>query len=65
MQKEENDLLERTKTFALRVIRMYAELPKITESQILTSPSLRKFYRGELSGSIPSSQQSGVHRQMR
>jgi hypothetical protein len=32
-----NDLRERTKSFALRVIRMFARLPKTTEAQILES----------------------------
>lgn len=40
MQKEE-DLRDRTKTFALRVIRMYAGLPKSTEAQVLGKQVLR------------------------
>jgi four helix bundle protein len=34
MQKEE-DLRERTKQFALRVVRMFATLPKTTEAQVM------------------------------
>ncbi|CAN5797383.1 hypothetical protein BH20VER1_BH20VER1_00600 [soil metagenome] len=35
MQKEEIDLRERTKEFALRIVRMFSSLPKTTEAQIL------------------------------
>ena len=37
MQKEENDLRDRTKAFALRVVRMFSTLPKTTEAQVLRS----------------------------
>src|SRR4051812_11250791 len=37
----QNDLRERTKSFALRVIRMFAKLPKTTEAQILGKQVLR------------------------
>jgi len=40
-QKEENDLLGRTKQFALRIIRMYASLPKTTEALVLGKQILR------------------------
>jgi four helix bundle protein len=40
MQKEE-DLRDRTKEFALRVIRMYSALPKSTEAQVLGKQVLR------------------------
>lgn len=40
-QKEENDLLDRTKQFALRIIRMYVALPKSTEAQVLGKQVLR------------------------
>ena len=33
--KEENDLKERTKQFALRVIRFFGSPPKTTEAQVL------------------------------
>jgi four helix bundle protein len=36
-----NDLQERTKRFALRVIRMFVKLPKTTEAQILGKQALR------------------------
>jgi four helix bundle protein len=36
-----NDLRERTKTLALRVIRMFGTLPKKTEAQILGKQALR------------------------
>jgi four helix bundle protein len=35
------DLRQRTKTFALRIIRLYAGLPKSTEAQILGKQLLR------------------------
>ena len=41
MKKEENDLRERTKQFALRIIRMFGALPKTTEAQILGKQVLR------------------------
>jgi len=41
MQKEETDLRERTKEFALRILRMFAALPKTTESQVLGKQVLR------------------------
>ena len=40
MQKEE-DLRERTKEFALKIIRMFASLPKTTEAQVLGKQLLR------------------------
>lgn len=39
--KEERDLKERTKEFALRVIRLFGELPKSTEAQVLGRQLLR------------------------
>src|SRR4029434_3688579 len=41
MQKEKTDLRERTKTFALRVVRMFSALPKTTEAQVLGKQLLR------------------------
>lgn len=41
MQKEEHDLRDRTKAFALRVVRMFAALPKTTEAQVLGKQLLR------------------------
>lgn len=41
MQKEDNDLKERTKEFALRIVRMYSALPKTTEAQVLGKQVLR------------------------
>jgi four helix bundle protein len=41
MQKEETDLRERTKEFALRIIRMFSALPKTTEAQGLGKQVLR------------------------
>ena len=45
IQKEEktpqNDLRDRTKQFALRMIKMYSSLPKTTEAQVLGKQVLR------------------------
>ena len=35
------DIAERTKAFALRIIRLYSVLPKTTESQVLGKQVLR------------------------
>lgn len=37
----ELDLRERTKTFALRIIKLYAALPKTTEAQVLGKQLIR------------------------
>jgi four helix bundle protein len=39
--KEENDLKERTKQFALRIIRLFGTLPKTAEAQVLGKQLLR------------------------
>src|SRR5207237_4624284 len=41
MPKEENDLRERTKDLALRIMRMFSSLPKTTEAQTLGKQVLR------------------------
>ena len=41
MQPEENDLRQRTKEFGLQVVRMFSELPKTTEAQVLGRQILR------------------------
>lgn len=41
MQKEEQDLRDRTKAFALRIVRMFSALPKTTEAQVLGKQLLR------------------------
>ena len=38
---EPNRMLERTKAFALRIVRLYAALPKTTEAQVLGRQLLR------------------------
>ena len=35
MMKEEHDLKDRTKHFALRILRLFGSLPKSTEAQVL------------------------------
>jgi four helix bundle protein len=41
VQKEENDLATRTKSFALRIIRLFSALPKTTEAQVIGKQVLR------------------------
>ena len=41
MKKAETDLRDRTRAFALRIIRMYSALPKTTEAQVLGKQVLR------------------------
>ena len=41
MQTEEHDLRQRTKKFALSVLRMFSALPKTTEARILGKQVLR------------------------
>ena len=41
MMKEKDDLKERTKLFALRIIRLFGTLPKTTEAQVLGKQLLR------------------------
>jgi four helix bundle protein len=41
MPKPDSDLRTRTKGYALRVIRLYARLPKTTEAQVLGKQVLR------------------------
>ena len=41
MQSAKTDLRNRTKTFALRIIRMFSTLPKTTEAQVLGKQLLR------------------------
>ncbi len=38
---KEYELRDRTKAFALRIIRMYGRLPKSTEAQVLGKQALR------------------------
>ena len=41
MQKDEMDLADRTKRFALEIIRVFSMLPKTTEAQVLGKQVLR------------------------
>jgi four helix bundle protein len=41
MQNEEKDLRDRTKAFALQIIRMFATIPKTTVAQVLGKQFLR------------------------
>ncbi len=41
MQKDELDLRDRTKAFALRILRMFSALPKTAEAQVLGKQLLR------------------------
>jgi four helix bundle protein len=39
--KKQDDLKERTKQFALRIIRLFSSLPKTAEAQVLGKQLLR------------------------
>jgi four helix bundle protein len=39
--KDEKDLKIRTKSFSLRIVKMYAQLPKTTEAQVMGKQVLR------------------------
>jgi len=41
MHPEEKDLRQRTKEFALQIIRLFSEFPKTTEAQVLGKQVLR------------------------
>jgi hypothetical protein len=41
MQKEEKDLRDRTKAFALQIVRIFSTLQKTTEAQVLGKQLLR------------------------
>jgi 23S rRNA-intervening sequence protein len=41
MQKEENDLRNRTQHFALSIMRMFSMIPKSTEAQVLGKQMVR------------------------
>jgi four helix bundle protein len=41
MQANESDLAERTKRFALQIIRLFSALPKTTEAQVIGKQMLR------------------------
>jgi four helix bundle protein len=41
MMNKKKDILERTKAFALRIIRLYTALPKSTEAQVIGKQVLR------------------------
>jgi four helix bundle protein len=41
MRKEEGHLAVRTKSFALQIIRLFSELPKTTEAQVIGKQVLR------------------------
>ncbi len=41
MSEDKSDLRERTKAFALRIIRLYGALPKTTEAQVIGKQLLR------------------------
>ena len=58
MQPEEKDLRQRTKEFALQIIRLFSELPKTTEAQGTrqTGPAIWHIGRSELPGSVSCSQ---------
>lgn len=65
MQKEEKDPRDRTKAFALRIVRMFSALRKTTDAQVLGKQLLRgNFNRCQLPRGVASAKQSRVHREM-
>jgi hypothetical protein len=67
MQNAEKDLQERTKRFALNIIRTFSMIPKTTEAQVLGKQfaAFRDVGRSKLSRSTSRAQQSGVHLKVR
>ena len=61
--KEEGDLKGRTKDFALRIIRMFAQLPKNTVAQV--PEQVLRSGTSIAEGSASWKEQGGVHRQGR
>jgi len=59
MQKDEKDLADRTKRFALEIIRLFSMLPKTTEAQVLGKQVLLlgDIRGSQLSRSVPRAQQ--------
>ncbi len=41
VQEEHGDLRERTKAFALRIVKMFSALPRTTEAQVIGKQALR------------------------
>jgi len=67
MAQSKIDLRERTKSFALRIVRMFSTLPKTTGSagSWETGAALRYFDWCKLSGGVPRPKQSGIYCQVR
>jgi hypothetical protein len=57
--KKQDDLKERTKQFALRIIRLFSSLPKTAEAQVLGKQLLRS------GTSVSRTKQIRVRREMR
>jgi hypothetical protein len=53
MQSEENDLRQRTKEFALQIVRMFSRLPKTTEAQVLDNRPCDLAHRSEQTTAKP------------
>jgi hypothetical protein len=65
--KKQDDLKERTKQFALRIIRLFCSLPKTAEAQVLGKQLLRSrnVRGGKLQGSVSRTKQIRVRRETR
>lgn len=63
VEEGERDLRERTKEFALRVVKMYSDLAKTTEAQVLgkTGPSFRNLCWRKLPRGMACSIESRVY----
>ena len=63
----QKDLRDRTKAFALRIVRRFSALPKTTEAQVLGKQLLRSgtSIGANYREAFRRAEQSGVHREMR
>ena len=60
---KQEELRDRTKRFALRIIRLFQHLPRSTEAQVLGKQlaTLWNLHRGKLSGFWTREIEGGVH----
>jgi len=60
---KQEELRNRTKRFALRIIRLFRHLPRTTEVQVLgkTASAFRNIRRSKLSGGRSCKVESGIH----
>jgi hypothetical protein len=63
MKPQNEDLRNRTKYFALRIIKLYSSLPRAAVAQTLGKQLLRSgtSVRAKLSRGVPSTLECGIH----